>query len=239
MATYGDEWILAASNAEVSVAPVFTSLQVGPTVKAILRQDRIQYLVVDRRLSTGLPSVGTYFDQPPATGEPGITKPIDLAALAKFDGVQNVSRVFDSGDIVIYDIEAITSGPSTAPTLKPSCTTAPSAAISSPYPKVAWLYAGTVYDLPTGLTTVMSLTGIQQRQGNLCGSFTGLNETGAFKGSIATDGHIQFIVMGQAGQALFTFDGLVQPDGILAGSYCHFVAGTCSSYGLWSLAPGK
>ena len=84
----------------------------------------------------------------------------------------------------------------------------------------------------------MSLTGVQQQQGNLCGSFTGLNETGTFQGSITTEGHIQFVVTDQAGLTLLTFDGFTQPDGTLAGNYCHPVAGKCSGYGLWSLSPG-
>ena len=83
----------------------------------------------------------------------------------------------------------------------------------------------------------MSLTGIQQQQGNLCGSFTGLNETSTFKGSITTDGHIQFVVTGHSGQMLLTFDGLMQPDGTLAGNYCHTIARTCSDYGIWSVTP--
>jgi hypothetical protein len=236
MATYGNEWVVVASNAKVSPSWVFYSPQVGPNVEAILRYDRIQYLVVDRRLSTGLPRVGVYFD-----GEvPGPSlhaKPIDPAALAKFDGVQNVSRVFDSGDIVIYDIEAIASGQPATSTPKPSCTPALPTAISSSYPEITRQYIGTIQDIATSLTTEMSFTDIQQQQGSICGSFTGLNETGTFKGSITIDGHIQFVFTYQAGQPLLTFDGHIQPDGTLGGSYCHFVAGNCSDYGIWSLSP--
>jgi hypothetical protein len=237
MATYGNERVVTIQYDKIVVSSVFLSPHFDSGVEKALRRFEIQYIVVDRRLSTGLPRMGFYYDGE----EPDrlrYTKPIDPAALAKFDGVKNVSRVFDSGDIVIYDVEAITSAPSTAPTPKPSCTPAPPTAVSPSYPKVVRLYTGTIYDIPTGLTTKISLTGIQQQQGNLCGSFAALNKTGTFKGSITTDGHIQFLGTDQAGQASLTFDGHIQPDGILAGSYCYSVAGKCSDYGIWSLSPG-
>ncbi|HEY7419034.1 MAG TPA: hypothetical protein VH593_27885 [Ktedonobacteraceae bacterium] len=101
MAAYGHEWVVLTVNSQRAVTGVFISPQIGPAVTTILRQDRIQYLVVDRRLSTGLPYSGSYYDLP-------ATQPITLAALAKFDGVKNVSRIYDSGDIQIYDVEAIT-----------------------------------------------------------------------------------------------------------------------------------
>ena len=233
MATYGYEWVVTTENDKIVVSSMFLSPQFDASVLRALQRGGVQYIVVDHRLSSELPHIGFYYDNQ----EPHYSKPIDPAALAKFDGVQNVSRIFDSGDIVIYDVEAITAL-STVPTPKPSCTPAPAPAISSSYPKLAGLYTGTIYGIPTDLVTEMSLTGIQQKQGNLCGSFTGLNETGTFKGSITTDGHIQFVVTGQAGQVLLTFDGLVQPDGTLDGSYCSTVAGTCSDYGIWSLSPG-
>jgi hypothetical protein len=233
MATYGNERIVTAENDEIAVSSVFVSPHYDASVETALRRGGVQYIVVDRRLSSGLPPRGSYFYE----GDPNApyTRPIDPAALAKFDGVKNVSRVFDSGDIVIYDVEAITSGPSSAP---PSyCTPAP-VAVSGSYPKVSAFYTGTLDDIPTGLTANISLIGIQQQQGNLCGSFTGLNETGTFKGSITADGHIQFVVTDLAGQTSLTFDGNIELDGTLAGNYCHSVAGTCSDYGLWSLSPG-
>jgi hypothetical protein len=237
MATYGNQRVVTTVNDKITVSSVFLSPHFDAGVESVLRRGGIQYILVDRRLSTALPRTGYYYDE----AEPNrlqYTKPIDPAALAKFDDVQNVSRVFDSGDIVIYDVEAITSAPSATSTPKPSCTFAPPAAVSPSYPKLAGLYTGTIYDISTGLATGMSLAGIQQQQGNLCGSFTSLDETGTFTGSITADGHIQFIVTDQAGKVLLTFDGLIQTDGTLGGSYCHPVAGTCSDYGIWSLSPG-
>ncbi len=62
MSTYGGQWDVNATNAPVSVQSIFTELQFDSTVQAALRVDKVQYLVVDRRLSNGLPLTGTYFD---------------------------------------------------------------------------------------------------------------------------------------------------------------------------------
>jgi hypothetical protein len=108
MSTYGNQWVVTISNNGVSVSPIFTSLKFGPQVTDVLEADNIQYIVVDRRLSTALPQIRAYYD----VGIPGtLTSPISPVALAKFDGVQGVSRVFDSGDIIIYDVESITNAP--------------------------------------------------------------------------------------------------------------------------------
>jgi hypothetical protein len=105
MMTYGGQLVdTPVAGEPAPVGPVISSLQFDSTDEAILRLDQIQYLVVDRRLSTGLPWVA-YFDD-----EQRYTQPIDPAALAKFDGIKNVSRVFDGGNIIIYDVEAITNG---------------------------------------------------------------------------------------------------------------------------------
>ena len=228
MGTYGNEWPVVFSN---SVASVFTSLQFGSAEKFALRQYRIQYLVVDHRLSTRAPQLGVYFITAGST-RVHYTRPIDPAALAKFDNVQNVNRVFDSGDIVIYNVEAITNGPSTAP----PCVPAPPTTVSSA-PMLAAAYTGIIFSLSNNQSIGISLTGIQQQRGSICGTFTGLSGTAPFRGSIAPDGHIQIQIMNRAGQGPLTFDGSVQPDGTLAGNFCRPKAGRCSDYGLWSLSP--
>jgi hypothetical protein len=47
-------------------------------------------------------------------------------------------------------------------------------------------------------------------------------------------------VTSNTGQATFSFDGTIQPDGTLAGTYCSLevATGRCSDYGLWSVSPG-
>ncbi len=112
MATFGEQMAETAGSANVPVSWVLLSPQFGSGVRAILRQDDIQYVVVDLRLSTALPAIGTYFNS--ANLQPATT-PINRAALTKFDGVQDVSRIFDSGDIIIYNVESIARQPAGPP----------------------------------------------------------------------------------------------------------------------------
>ena len=249
MATYGGEWVVTASNDKIAIWPLFISPQFRPRMEEILLQDKIQYLVVDRRLSTGLPRVGTYFNK----GEPNAlhyTMSIDAAALAKFDSMRGVSRIFDSGDIVIYDVEAITSGSLITPLPQSSCVFAPSTTVSpsSVYAHIAKLYTGTMYDKSTRITTNIFVRGIQQRQGNICGYFgevfvdnlsTGMPRNGLFMGIITVDNGIQFIVTGGTKQTTFAFKGAMQPDGTITGTYCSpgKIAGKCSHSGFWSATP--
>ncbi len=117
-------------------------------------------------------------------------------------------------------------------------------------PKLAGIYSGTLHDVPTSLTTNISLTGIQQQRGGISGYFggmptsglfNGIPENGPFEGTITIAKQIQFTVASGAGQATFSFDGEMQSGGIIAGTYCSLgvVTGKCSDYGLWSVSPGQ
>jgi len=67
--------------------------------------DQVQYLVADRRLSQQLPAGGSYFPDDPKAYH--YTAPLPLAALTKFDNVNGIQRIFDSGNIVIYDLRGL------------------------------------------------------------------------------------------------------------------------------------
>jgi hypothetical protein len=62
----------------------------------------IHYVLVDLRLSQSLPASGQYFPIDPDAGR--YTHPIALADLNKFNQVPQVARIFDAGDVVIYDL---------------------------------------------------------------------------------------------------------------------------------------
>ncbi len=121
-----------------------------------------------------------------------------------------------------------------------SCTTSPTS--SPPFPTVASTYKGTIHDIPMKLTTSMSLTGIEQRQGNITGYFgeaSGPQGKGPFRGTVTATKHIQFTVTNATRHAILSFDGAMQSDGTLAGTYCSLdQGGRCSGdYGLWSVTP--
>ena len=69
----------------------------------LLREWAIRYVAVDRRLISANNMAGYYFDRTP-TGSIPSTDLFDPKAYGKFDKPQGISRLFDSGNIVIYDV---------------------------------------------------------------------------------------------------------------------------------------
>lgn len=107
MNTFGDQQVVASAANEVDISPIFFSSHFDPEDITILQNGKIHYLAVDLRLSNALPLESYYFNQ----AEVGqIAGPISKAALTKFNTIVQINRIFDSGDIVIYDTGAITNG---------------------------------------------------------------------------------------------------------------------------------
>ena len=102
-------------------------------------------------------------------------------------------------------------------------------------------------DIPTGLTTSISLTSIQQQQGNVSGSFSlpennlvsSILQSGPLQGTVSTAKEVQFTLLDNTGQATFSFTGLIVADNSIQGTYCSLqaAAGKCSDYGLWRVSP--
>jgi uncharacterized membrane protein len=106
LATYGRMRPVTHQYDHLYMSPVFASLEFGPVERALLEEVGLRYVLVDDRLSTGLPRVGVYFE----AGEPGggqYAVPLPTAALTKFDRRPDISRIFDSGDIQIYDVSRL------------------------------------------------------------------------------------------------------------------------------------
>lgn len=106
---YGQQRIVHGLADGVELAPVFQSEEFGPREIELLRRGRVRYLVVDRRLSTALPVLGMYFD-PTEPGAFGYVQPISRAALDKLDGLFGIDKIYDSGNIAIYDLQSVTRG---------------------------------------------------------------------------------------------------------------------------------
>ncbi len=110
MTTYGDQSVVTYLAKHIDVTPVFFSSQFSSEDVSILRHTKIRYIVVDLRLSTSLPGLGFYF----APGEPNSFQhitPIARNALTKFNTVPQINRIFDSGNIVIYDVGGLVNAP--------------------------------------------------------------------------------------------------------------------------------
>jgi len=91
------------------MAELFYSTEFRDSDRDIVMYDGVEYIVSDRRLSEQLPAGGEYFPDDPKANQ--YTSPLPLAALTKFDRVEGVGRVFDSGNIVIYDVRGIRDAP--------------------------------------------------------------------------------------------------------------------------------
>lgn len=110
LGTYGEQYVVAHVSDGIDISPLFFSLGYGLVQQDIVQQTGIRYLVVDRRLSDGLPGLGIYIEAPESEANRH-TQPLDPAALAKFDRLLGISRLYDNGDIVIYQIGAQTREP--------------------------------------------------------------------------------------------------------------------------------
>lgn len=77
---YADQWTLADDE--------------------LVQRLHVDYLVVDRRLSTQLPQSEAYFENDPRAGQ--ITEPLTAGQITKFDSLTEVDRLYDNGMVRIY-----------------------------------------------------------------------------------------------------------------------------------------
>lgn len=75
----------------------------------VIRRAGIQYLIVDTRLSDGLPHLDVYIETGEFEGRTR-TAPVSPAALQKFASIPGVTRIYDNGSVMIYDVRGLTNG---------------------------------------------------------------------------------------------------------------------------------
>ena len=97
LGSYGDQDTVG-DDGYLYTSPAFTQAAAQQ-----VQAQSIGYVLVDRRLSEMLPVSGQYFPVDPNVGK--YTRPLPLAGLTKFNHVPGVARVYDSGNIVIYDLK--------------------------------------------------------------------------------------------------------------------------------------
>jgi hypothetical protein len=96
LGSYGDEDPVR-DVAYLYTSPVFTQSDASLAIIQSLR-----YVFVDQRLSQSLPASGQYFPVDPNAGK--YTEPLSSADLDKFNSAAGVDRIYDSGNIVIYQL---------------------------------------------------------------------------------------------------------------------------------------
>jgi hypothetical protein len=85
------------------VGPLYYADEWGLAQDALVTDVHLEYLVVDRRLSTQLPASESYFENDPRAGL--ITTPLTTRQLTKFDALTDVDRLYDNGTVRIYRME--------------------------------------------------------------------------------------------------------------------------------------
>ncbi len=106
MNSYGEQHVVTHLEDNVDVSGVYFAASIGSAELDTLDAGKIRYLVVDKRLSTGVPQGGPFFEV-----DSNHSRPIPAAALAKFDQFPLIDRVFDSGEIAVYDVGAVSNAP--------------------------------------------------------------------------------------------------------------------------------
>ncbi len=112
MGSYGNQHIVSTIADKVDVSPVFFAPHLEQSEIAILASGDVRYLVVDMRLAQALPLLGYYYEQS-ETDAYRHTVPLSRQALTKFNGIPLIDRVFDSGNIVVYDVGGLINAPET------------------------------------------------------------------------------------------------------------------------------
>jgi hypothetical protein len=97
LGSYGDQ------NPVGDVGYLYTSPAFTRAVAQQVQAQSLGYILVDRRLSSALPASGQYFPVDPNAGK--YTHPLPLADLTKFNHIHGVARIYDSGNIVIYNLQ--------------------------------------------------------------------------------------------------------------------------------------
>lgn len=85
---------------------VITDEQLSDFDRFALRDGRISYVIIDRRLSAALPKSGVYF-QRGEVGADSRTQPVSLTALDKWRFLPGVQALYDNGAIVVYDVRGL------------------------------------------------------------------------------------------------------------------------------------
>jgi hypothetical protein len=96
LGSYGDQ------NVVRDIAYLYTASVYTQADALRARQQAVRYVWVDQRLSQSLPVGGKYFPIDPGAGK--YKHPLPAAGLQKFNHAPAIDRVYDSGNIVIYEL---------------------------------------------------------------------------------------------------------------------------------------
>jgi hypothetical protein len=109
MSAMGQQNMITTYETGVPVRRLYLTNDIGPIHRQIIAAGDVKYLLTDQRFTRFLPTVGHYFDRGEESFVGIRTSPLDPLLLSKFDRLPEVHRVFDSGNIQIYDVSGLAS----------------------------------------------------------------------------------------------------------------------------------
>jgi Dolichyl-phosphate-mannose-protein mannosyltransferase len=105
LGSIGLAYPVMAANSHLGTAYAMFAHTLGPSHIDTLRQGGVRYVIVDLRLAQDVPVYAYVFEQAEPDGGRHTT-PMPLEALLKWDTLPGVRRIYDSGDLIVYDIQA-------------------------------------------------------------------------------------------------------------------------------------
>ena len=105
LSTYGRQDVASTLQDGYDTSDAVLAPILGPAQRGLLKSAGVDYFASDLRITTGLPSVGVYFDG--GERDRDYRSPPKATPLLKFDAEPEVGKVFDDGFIFIYDLRTL------------------------------------------------------------------------------------------------------------------------------------
>ncbi|TAU17964.1 hypothetical protein ELI24_37375 [Rhizobium ruizarguesonis] len=102
LSTYGRQRVSTTLESGQDTSMAITAADLGPMERKLLIDSGVGFVMVDLRMTTGLPGVGVYFDG--GAQDRNHTVPLQSSSLLKFNSEPDVDRTFDNGFMVIFDV---------------------------------------------------------------------------------------------------------------------------------------
>ncbi|RWY84529.1 hypothetical protein EHI44_17785 [Rhizobium leguminosarum] len=102
LSTYGRQRVSTTLESGQDTGMAITAADLGPMERKLLIDSGVSFVMVDLRMTTGLPGVGVYFDG--GAQDRNHTVPLQASSLLKFNSEPDVDRTFDNGFMVIFDV---------------------------------------------------------------------------------------------------------------------------------------
>lgn len=110
LATYGRQRIVTPLYDDVEAGSLLLLADnFGKGEINLVREHDIGFIMTDLRLTTDLPAYGFYIN-PASDIDRDYLMPLDPELLLKFNRIAGVDRVFDNGNIMIYDVRNVING---------------------------------------------------------------------------------------------------------------------------------